>query len=172
MRYAVPLALTLLALAGCTTSPAPVVRPAPIVAPPPVRLPPAPLPLASDWNDWPFTPGQWRYVQRPEITQAQFDTDADVVSISCNRAGRQVELTGILPGPVTIRTTTMTRTVAPTGNFRSDQPAMGVSFAASDPLLDAITFSRGRFVIEQAGRRPAVLPPHAEIGRVIEDCRG
>ena len=45
-------------------------------------------------------------------------------------------------------------------------------FAPNDPLLDAIAFSRGRFVIEQTGQPPLVLPPHAEIGRVIEDCRG
>ncbi|MDB5677981.1 hypothetical protein [Sphingomonas bacterium] len=171
MRYVIPLVLSLAILAGCAAPPAREVRPPVVVAPPP-RPTPAPPPLASDWNDWPFTPGDWRYVQRPEMSQVQFDTDADVLSFSCERAARRVVLTGILPGPVTIRTTTMTRTIAPAGNFKSDLPVMSITFAANDPLLDAIAFSRGRFVVEQAGRRPVVLPPQAEIGRVIEDCRG
>ncbi len=53
-------------------------------------------------------------------------------------------------------------------------PPHGVSASlpANDPLLDAIGFSRGRFVVEQAGTPPLVLPAWAEVERVVEDCRG
>ena len=83
--------------------------------------------------------------------------------MACDRATRTVVITGIAAGPVTIRTTTTTRAMT---------AGATLSLSANDPLLDAIAFSRGRFVIEQPGAPPLVLPPHAEIGRVIEDCRG
>ncbi|WP_345907778.1 hypothetical protein [Sphingomonas sp. UBA4815] len=44
--------------------------------------------------------------------------------------------------------------------------------AGNDRLLDAMAFSRGRFTIEQAGQPPLIIPAYAEVGRVIEDCRG
>ena len=172
MRYVIPVALTLLALAGCTAPPpAPEVRPAPIVAPPsrPVLAPPPP---ASDWNDWPFTPGDWRYEQRPEYTAASFEGGSQDIKIYCDRRSRRVGMSVPIGTPVTIRTTTITRTIAPSVLTTSDQPVASLLFAPNDPLLDAIAFSRGRFVVDQQGVSALVLPPHAEIGRVIEDCRG
>ena len=73
--------------------------------------------------------------------------------------------------PLTVRTSSTTRTLAvqPTGGT---PPYVAASLAATDPLLDAMAFSRGRFVVEQAGAPPLVLPAWAEIGRVVEDCRG
>ena len=132
-------------------------------------MPPPPAPLASDWNDWPFTPGDWQYRSQPGGTTARFA--AGVLSFRCDRSSRQVTLGGLADAPATIRTTSMTRSITPA---TPDRIAMGsiAIFAANDPLLDAIAFSRGRFVIEQAGQPPLVLPPQAEIGRVIEDCRG
>ena len=44
---------------------------------------------------------------------------------------------------------------------------------ATDPNLDRLAFSRGRFAVsaEGAGLRRAVLPARPEVGRVIDDCR-
>jgi hypothetical protein len=160
MRYVIPIALTFLTLAGCAAPQSALVAgPAPIVTPPP-RPAPATPPLASDWNDWPFTPGDWRYA----ASSASFVAGAESpLRMRCDRATRNVVITGITAGPLTIRTTTMTRRMTAT-------PA--ISLSSNDPLLDAIAFSRGRFVIEQPGAAPLVIPPHPEIGRVIEDCRG
>ena len=42
---------------------------------------------------------------------------------------------------------------------------------ASDPILDAMAFSRGRFALDVAGLAPLYLPAWPEVARVIEDCR-
>jgi hypothetical protein len=42
---------------------------------------------------------------------------------------------------------------------------------AQDSLLDAMGYSRGRFIVEQAGLPTLVIPAWPEIERVIEDCR-
>lgn len=52
------------------------------------------------------------------------------------------------------------------------QPQLIATLRAGDPLLDAMAFSRGRFAIEVNGLPTLYLPAWAEIGRVIEDCRG
>ena len=111
-----------------------------------------------------LTPGQWSYVAVLGGSEARFGS---AFSIRCDRIARRVMLRRIGPvvaGPppaMTIITDLNVRTLAPGGVV-----------ANNDNVLDAIAFSRGRFVIEQAGQSPLVLPPHAEIGRVIEDCRG
>jgi hypothetical protein len=51
-------------------------------------------------------------------------------------------------------------------------PYVAAALAVNDPLLDAMAFSRGRVAIQQDGAQTLVIPPYAEIGRVIEDCRG
>ncbi len=63
-----------------------------------------------------------------------------------------------------LRTTSTTRRLAAADG--------GIALAATDPLLDAMAFSRGRFTVEVPGTTALVLPSHAEVGRVIEDCRG
>jgi hypothetical protein len=177
MRYIHSTALIVLALAGCVApQPAPVAPPAPVVRP--ARLPePAPPPLTADWNDWPFTPGTWFYAGGSGKSRASFGTDQLLLAMECERANRQVVLTLIVGAnsSLVVRTTTLTREL-PTqamGRPTADKSAMVYAqLSSNDPLLDAIAFSRGRFVIEQAGQPPLVLPPYAEIGRVIEDCRG
>lgn len=71
---------------------------------------------------------------------------------------------------MTLRTTSAIRALAtrPTGGV---PPYLAVAVAVRDPLLDAIGFSRGRFVIEQPGLPILVIPSWAEILRVVEDCR-
>lgn len=166
--------LVLLATASCVSAPPP---PAPTqrVAEPPVPALPAPVPLASDWRDWPQTPGEWRYTSGNYGTGADFGVaPGRAFAIGCDKASRQIQFTSELAEAartMTIRTTTQTRTlpIEVTGH-----PSTGGSafLPATAPLLDAIAFSHGRFVVEQPGRAPLVLPAWAEVERVIEDCRG
>lgn len=169
--------LTLLALTLVSACVAPPSAPAPPPPAAPVALPPppAPTPLASDWRDWPLTPGVWSYERDSRGTRAMFglaNADARLV-LRCDRADRQVYLSraGAQTGALTIRTSSTVRAVPvrPTGGTL---PYVAAALGVRDPLLDAMAFSRGRFVVEQAGDVALVVPAWAEIGRVIEDCRG
>lgn len=78
---------------------------------------------------------------------------------------------GAATGPLTVRTSSVTRAVSVQST--GGAPAyVAAELPVRDGLLDAMAFSRGRFVIEQAGAPPLVVPAYAEIGRVTEDCRG
>lgn len=131
-------------------------------------------PLAADWNLWPFTEGDWVYRRDGVGSIALFGAPgADaMLTLRCDRTRSAMYLS--VRGPATaatIRTTTLTRAIPlqPTGgdtNYAASQ------LAATDSLLDAMVFSRGRFIVERAGQLPLVVRPFGELGRVIEDCRG
>lgn len=139
-----------------------------MVAPPP---PAAPAVLATDWRDRPQTPGDWRYASAPAGgSVARFgNADGAAFAIRCAAGRVTLELAATSPAPITIRTSSLTRVLTATLDAQGRAVA-GV--AATDPLLDAIGFSRGRFVVEQAGAAPLALPAWAEVERVVEDCRG
>lgn len=160
--------LTLLAATGCVKAPPP---PAP---PPRAPAPVATPTLAADWQDWPLTPGDWRYERGARGSRAVYgQPGSDVLALlRCDRAPDRMTLSrsGGGGGTLLVRTTSTTRSLAAVA--AEDAPYAMAVLAPGDPLLDAIAFSRGRFTIEQAGATPLVLPPWPEIGRVIEDCRG
>lgn len=174
MRASIPLALlfTAAACVGPPRQPAP--APAPRIVRPAPR-PPAPAPQAADWRDWPLTPGNWSYRQDARGSIALFGPPGGeaFLTLRCDAAARRLYLSraGETASPLTIRTTSLTRllSVQSTGG---GLPYVAAALAASDPLLDAMGFSRGHFVVEQAGAPPLVVPAWAEIERVTEDCRG
>ncbi|MBM6576474.1 hypothetical protein KCP91_08815 [Microvirga sp. SRT01] len=164
--------LLVLAVAGCV---APPVQRAPAPAAP-VALPPPPKPVAlsGDWQDWPVTPGTWSYRRDARGSLALFgQTGSDAgLTLRCDTTARQIYLSrsGAATAALTIRTSSATRAIAvqPTGGT---PPYVAAAFAATDPLLDAMAFSRGRVVVEQPGAPTLVIPPYAEVGRVVQDCR-
>lgn len=166
--------LALLALSACVAPSAP---PAPkaVSAPPPVAVAPPPR-LTGDWNDWPFTPGNWTYRRDGRTSVAQFGTPGRnaIVNFRCDAQSRQVTLSREVSAPGTrmvIRTSSMTKTMAATASDAN--PAyLAADIAASDPILDAMAFSRGRVLVEMEGQQPVILPSWAEITRIVEDCRG
>lgn len=184
MRRFVTLAPILLAALGSCVSPTgpvpprpaqPIPVPAPTPAPTPAPLP-AP-PLSAEWRDWPVTPGTWAYRQDARGSIALYGpvgADAEL-TLRCDRARGQIFLSrrgaGAGPTAMTIRTTSTLRplTMLPTGG---EPPYLAVALPVNDPLLDAIGFSRGKFVVEGAGLPPLVAPTWAELLRVTEDCRG
>ncbi len=142
----------ILLLAACTTAPPPP-PPAVAAAPAPVPLPPA---SPADWRDLPLTPGAWRYQAEAGGSVALFGDG--VAALRCDRMKRQVSLTGSgLSGSLKVTTSF--------GIYPIAGP-----LAASDPILDSIAFSRGRFVV-MAGAVQRVLPSWPEVARVVEDCR-
>ena len=167
------IALLPLGLAACVPASRPPAAPPPasprVAAPAPL---PAPAP-AADWRDWPLTPGTWSYRRDERGSVAVFGrAGADaLVTLRCDSGGRRIYLsvTG-QPTTATLRTTSTARQLPlrPTGGAQ----AYAAALAATDPLLDAMAFSRGRFTVERAGQAPIVAPAYAEVGRVTEDCRG
>jgi len=106
----------------------------------------------------PLSPGQWSYSASATGSEARFGA---MFSIRCNRAARLVTLrrTDVAASALTIGTDLSLRTL----------PADGVT-ATTDRVLDAIAFSRGRFIVDGGGSR-LVLPASPEAARSIEDCR-
>ncbi len=161
MRHALAIAAFAL-LAGCVAPSAPPpapARPAPVPPPAPAPAPPA---ASSDWRDWPVTPGNWSYRREGQGKAAVYGSGgAALFSVQCDAGGNRLILTrgGMASGAMTIRTTSTARTVA------------GPSLPANDSLIDAMGYSRGRFIVETSGLPPLVIPAWAEVLRVAEDCR-
>ena len=108
------------------------------------------LPLAS---------GQWSYFPSETGSESRF---GGVVSIRCDRVARVVvvQRIGAAPAALTIATSAVTQTLPVSGRI-----------AASDRLLDAIAFSRGRFLVSGGAGAALAVPSWPEAARSIEDCR-
>lgn len=185
MKAGLPLLALTLALAACAPAAKapPVAPPRPVASPAPQPLMIAPqmidqAPPSADWMDAPLTPGAWRYIDYGEGRgkRALFSQgDDDLLDVTCvfEPQGPQILLirNGRPPSdPVqmTIRAETEQRTLTARAASRNAIAALTVS----DPLLDAMALSKGRFAVEVFGVAPLILPSHAEVSRVIEDCRG
>ena len=108
------------------------------------------LPLAS---------GQWSHFATADGSIAMYGTQ---IQLRCDKATRTVTIARPNAGPaaLTIATDTMTRTLPPSGRL-----------LATDPLLDAIAFSRGRFIVSGGTGPTIAVPSWPEAARSIEDCR-
>jgi hypothetical protein len=167
--------IAILLLASCVAPPPPPAqRAAPV--PPPVATTPAPTPrLSADWNDWPFSAGDWVYRRDDRGSTVLFGPAGQnaVVGLRCDLQNRRIYLSREATAPVqriVIRTSSsMKEFVAkPTGGT----PAyLATEIMPMDPILDAMAFSRGRILLETDGHTPIILPAWAEITRIVEDCR-
>ena len=167
-----------LAFSACTQQP---VKQVPVAASPAVSRPPAPSvppPVAkpvrapTGWNDAPQSPGVWTWSMEGVRSVARFGGDALV--LSCNRDAAAITLIRAGAGqgqvPMTVVTSSVTRPLG--GSAIPGPPAtIAVTLAARDSLLDAMAFSRGRFVIETAGLPTLYVPSWPEVSKVVEDCR-
>ena len=106
----------------------------------------------------PLAPGQWIHVATATGSDARYGA---YLSVRCDRATRTVTVMrpGIVPGVLTIVTDSATRNLP-----------VGGRLLANDPILDAIAFSRGRFLVSGGGVTLAI-PSWPEAARSIEDCR-
>lgn len=153
-----------------TAAPAPAPRPAPS---PPAAPPPAPPPVAN-WQDRALTVGTWTYRADATGSSAHFGPagSAPFLRIRCDKAGGQIQFAraGVATGAMTVRTS-FGIAQWPTTASAGATPETIATRAAMDATLDQIAYSRGRFSIELPGLAPLTIPPWAEVGRVIEDCR-
>ena len=156
-------ALTL--LSACVPRPAPPEPPPPpppAPAPPPEPAPPPP----AEWEDAPVTPGDWRLSGR----SAAFGSEQGAQFVLRCEGDRQVSLvrTGARDGDALIVRTTYGARALPAS---AAPDGLAARLSASDPLLDSIVFSRGRFAVEAQGLPRLIIPAWPEPARVVEDCR-
>lgn len=123
--------------------------------------------------DAPQSPGDWTYRATAEGSGAYFGaggTPADF-ALECRSASHTIQLvraaTATAAIPLTIRTESGDRPL----NAMPQAPGVAVTLPASDPVLDAMAYSKGRFAVEAAGMTTLYLPAWPEVARVIEDCR-
>jgi len=105
-----------------------------------------------------LAPGQWSYVATATGSEARY---GGYLAIRCDRATRTVTILrpGVAPAALAVVTDSMTRNLP-----------VGGRLLANDTLLDAIAFSRGRFIVSGGGVTLAI-PNWPEAARSIEDCR-
>jgi hypothetical protein len=183
MKAALP--VLALALAAALASCAPAAKPPAVVSrvPPQAidhleREPVLALPAAIDGEGWmnaPLTPGRWEYVDVSDDGAgfARFGTGPSErrFMMECMRGS---VLLGVVGSPESSRLRTIrisTETLSRTFETSHWRGMHAVFLPPAEPLLDAIAFSKGRFAVEVAGLPTLYLPSHAEVSRVIEDCR-
>ncbi len=185
MRHDLPMKPTLALLIGlsaisCSSRPQPAAPPPrpqlPAVAPrPPVAVA---APQSESWQDWPLSPGDWAYRKDERGSVALFGKvgqDADFVA-RCDRSRSRVYLSraGAFAagdtGRMTVRASTALQTY-PVANAGGTPAYIAAELSTTDPQLDAIAFSRGKFLISVKGGSDLVIPAWAELARVVEDCR-
>jgi hypothetical protein len=102
--------------------------------------------------------------------RAAFGDGVPFLVISCT-SDRQIELgrVGSSTGTaLVVRTTFGDRSLPASGGER----IVSARIDATDPLLDQIAFSRGRFLVHVDGAADIIAPTWPEPVRVIEECRG
>lgn len=160
--------LVALALGACvpqTAPPAPMPAQAPRPVPVPLPPPPPPAPPPTDWATAPLSPGDWSYRVVAGAPTASFAS----FSIRCARERNvQISLIGPQGAAIIVRTSYGERRLPGSpDHFQSH-----ASLPASDPLLDQMAFSRGRFLVMSEAGGSLIVPAWPELARVIEDCRG
>jgi hypothetical protein len=169
--------VVLLAIAGCSSPPAPPPKAPPtkpaVATPPSTTVEQRPT---GDWTDWRLTAGDWVYRRDDRGSIALFGVAGNdaVVTLRCDKSRARIYLaragTGS-GGKMVVRSSSALKEFAasPTGGAL---PYLASEILPDDRILDAVAYSRGRFALEVDGQLPIAIPSWAEIGRVVEDCRG
>ena len=131
-------------------------------------------PVLADLSTATAVSGNWAWTQTADGSEATF-TDGysrPQLTIHCTRLTRRVSIAkpaGAAAPFLGIWTSSQSRNLPASFNLATGE--LTASLPAFDSLLDAVATSRGRIGASVMGSAPIVLPPWAEIGRVIEDCR-
>jgi hypothetical protein len=178
MRNVIIIGLVGIAVASCVGAPperqplivpkTPTVTPAPPARPATIQQP------NGHWTDWPLANGSWVYRRDDRGSIALFgaSTADALVTLRCDTGRRALFLSraGNVGSTMVVRTSSTSKTLGlqSTGG----QPAyVATSIAPTDPILDAMAFTRGRIALEVDGAQNIAIPIWSEVGRVVEDCR-
>lgn len=118
--------------------------------------------------------GDWAYSPTNDGSQAVFANSGGQpqLTIRCTKSTRRVALlkpASSASPSMWVWTSSQKKSLPASYNASTGQ--VSVELGAYDPLLDAIVSSRGRVGFSTSGLEALVVPPWADIARVIEDCR-
>lgn len=92
--------------------------------------------------------------------------------VRCDRAAQRVYISraAATGSQLTLRATTGAQAypARPTG---ATPNYLAAELGTRDPQLDALAFSRGRFMVQLDGAPDVIVPSWPELTRVIEECR-
>jgi hypothetical protein len=118
--------------------------------------------------------GSWTYAPTTGGSEATFNDSAGrpQLTLRCTRATRRITLSkaASTASPTLWVWTSSAKKVLP-ATFDSATGRVSADVGAYDSLLDAIASSRGRIGFSSSGLEALVVPPWADVPRVIEDCR-
>jgi len=118
--------------------------------------------------------GNWNYATLQGGSEATFVNASaqPQLAITCTRGTRQITIskpaTGAAPF-ILVWTSALTRNLP--SSYNPATARLSATVSAFDPVLDAMTFSRGRIGFSALNKPALVVPAWAEVGRVVEDCR-
>ena len=129
---------------------------------------------AQDLSTAPPIAGSWSYAPTTDGSEAVFANGAGSPQlwVHCSRVTRRITISKIETAAtptMNVWTSSLSRSVA--SSFNPAAGRLTIDLANYDPLLDAIVSSRGRVGFTAGSQQPLVVPPWAEVARVIEDCR-
>jgi hypothetical protein len=118
--------------------------------------------------------GDWTYSATADGSEATFaNTSAQPqLTLRCTRSSRRITILKNAPtASPTLWVWTSSQSRSLPATFDAASGRIGAELGAYDPFLDAIAASRGRIGFSTSGLEALVVPPWADVGRVIEDCR-
>ena len=130
--------------------------------------------VSANYSNSPTAPGSWSYVAIAGGSEARFmDATGTIrLAVGCARATRQVTIARTSAAPaatISVWTDSLSRDVP--ARFEPKGMRVSAQLAAFDALLDAVSFSRGRFAVAMPGFPALVVTAAPEPARVVEDCR-
>lgn len=131
-------------------------------------------PAAVDLDKVQAALGNWSYRAAASGTsEADFIDGSGRVRliVRCSRATRQVSFirSGVAAAAPSMAVTTSYGTRILASAFAAGN--LSAAVAGTDPLLDQIAFSRGKWAVANSGDGALVVPSWADATRVVEDCR-
>src|SRR6476646_6778043 len=126
--------------------------------------------VAQDLSTATPTAGSWSYAAVPDGSEAVFanGTGSPQLFVHCTRATRRVTIsrpTAAAAASISVWTSSLERSVP--SSFNPASGRLTIDLTNFDPLLDAIVSSRGRIAFTVAAQPALVVPPWAEVARVI-----
>jgi hypothetical protein len=131
-------------------------------------------PVATDLTYVMPIAGSWSYAATNDGSEAAFSNASGQPQmwIRCTRSTRRVALIkAAAAASPTLWVWTSSKTQSLPATWDAASSRVSADLGAYDPLFDAIASSRGRIGFSTSGLAALVVPPWADVGRVIEDCR-